>query len=166
MKKLIISSLALLIASFIFTSEGVAQNTFKNRIGPIADSIGAPYKYINDNTILMTYCGTDVDCVPVYITNQYLYSEEISRVVQCYTILFRDDISTPPKSLIQKLNEINSEFKYGKFGILVIDNSYLVFYQNEIWFDELDYNSLVKNIQVNFYTSLNYKNEFSVFNEQ
>jgi hypothetical protein len=166
MKKSIEFCLATLLIILLFSVNGFSQNIFKEKVVPYIDTLGSPYKFVDDNTIMLTYCGTNVDCVPVYITNQYLYEDEISRVVQCFTILFSDNISTPPKSLVQKLSDLNAESKFGKFGISVQEDFYCVFYQNETWFDELDYNTLYKNIQVNYITSIGYKNEFSVFKDE
>jgi hypothetical protein len=166
MKNLVKISFVLLFAIFIFHGNSYSQKEFKEMIVPILDSISSPYKPVGENKYLVTYCGNEVDCVPVFIAFGCLYETSTSCYIQCYTFLFSDkENPTPSKSMIQKVSDLNSSYNYGKFGILIEKESYAIFYQNEMWFDNLNVQSLSKNIQMNFLTAIEYKKEFNVFKE-
>jgi hypothetical protein len=166
MKKSAKNSSALLLVLFSFVTCLSAQTSFKDKIVPLLDSVNSPYKAQSEFEYLVTYCGTDVDCAKVYVQFGRLYENESSCYLNCYTILFSDyENPIPPMSLVKKASELNNSLNYGKVAIFTSEKSYVVYYQNDVWFDNVTASSLSKNIQMCYIKSGEFRKEFAVFKE-
>jgi hypothetical protein len=165
MKKLFKLSFILFMLFPFLSGNLNAQNEFKDKIVPLLDSIGQPYKLAADKTYMVTYCENN-DCIPVFVFLNGFNDNKYSWFIQCFTFLYSDNGNpTPSKSLIQKVYDLNSTCDFGKFAIKVYESSYAVYYMNEVWFDDLNYQNILKNIQVNYNVGISNKKDFDVFKE-
>jgi hypothetical protein len=166
MKKIIKTFCSFILLFILLPGNAKAQNEFKEKITPILDSIGSPYKLAGEDIYMVTYCE-NYECIPVYIKFKKLSDTDHNWwYIRCFTFLYTDNVNpTPSKSVIQKVYDLNSASYFGRFSIDIYEQSYSAYYMNEIWFDNLTVRSLFNNIYLSYIIAQTYKKEFDVFKE-
>jgi len=165
MRRLLKICTVVFIALFIFLGNVKAKDEFKKKVEPILEATDQPFKQMGDSLYKMTYCN-DNDCGPVYIGFDSYSDDEYGQYVTCYSFLYYDYTTTiPSKSIIQKVNDLNADCRFGRVRIGIYSNYFAVYYQNFIWFDGLIPDNLIKNIYLSYSYCVSYKKELEIFKE-